>query len=54
MAFANGALSGKLIGAGGGGILLLRCKDQSSLGVLEKKGLKRVKIKFDFEGTKIL
>lgn len=54
MALANGALSGKLIGAGGGGFLLLLCKDQSSLGVLEKKGLKRVKIKFDFEGTKIL
>jgi D-glycero-alpha-D-manno-heptose-7-phosphate kinase len=54
MALDHGALSGKLIGAGGGGFLLFICNNKSSLEVLEKKGLKRVKFEFDFEGTKIL
>jgi D-glycero-alpha-D-manno-heptose-7-phosphate kinase len=54
MAIDHGALSGKLIGAGGGGFFLFICNNNSSLEVLEKKGLRRVKFKFDFEGSKIL
>ena len=54
MAIDHGALSGKLIGAGGGGFFLFICNSNSSLEVLEKKGLRRVKFKFDFEGSKIL
>lgn len=54
MALDHGAISGKLIGAGGGGFLLFLCKDKSSLNILEKKGLSRVEFKFDFEGSKIL
>ncbi len=54
MALDNGALSGKLIGAGGGGFLLFLCKDKSSLSLLEKKGLRKIEIDFDYEGTKII
>ena len=54
LAIKSGALGGKLLGAGGGGFFLFICNNSSSLEVLEKKGLRRVKFKFDFEGTKVL
>ena len=54
MAIERGALSGKLIGAGGGGFLLFVSKKNSSLNFLEKYGLKRINFKFDTEGTTIL
>jgi D-glycero-alpha-D-manno-heptose-7-phosphate kinase len=54
-AMANGALGGKLIGAGGGGFLMFYAKDKTRLRhALREKGLKEVRFRFDFEGTKIL
>jgi D-glycero-alpha-D-manno-heptose-7-phosphate kinase len=54
-AMANGALGGKLIGAGGGGFLMFYAKDKARLRhALREKGLKEVRFRFDFEGTKIL
>ena len=54
-AMANGALGGKLIGAGGGGFLMFYAKDKARLRhVMREKGLNEVRFRFDFEGTKIL
>ena len=55
MAMANGALGGKLIGAGGGGFLMFYVEDKSKLRrVMRQAGLKEVRFRFDFEGTKLL
>lgn len=54
-ALANGALGGKLIGAGGGGFLMFYAQDKARLRhVMREKGLKEVRFRFDFEGTKIV
>ncbi len=54
-AMANGALGGKLIGAGGGGFLMFYAEDKQSLrSAMKMKGLKEVRFRFDFEGTKII
>jgi len=54
-AMANGALGGKIIGAGGGGFLMFYAKDKARLRhAMREKGLKEVRFRFDFEGTKIL
>ncbi len=54
-AMANGALGGKLIGAGGGGFLMFYAEDKARLRhVMRESGLKEVRFRFDFEGTKIL
>jgi D-glycero-alpha-D-manno-heptose-7-phosphate kinase len=51
----NGALGGKLIGAGGGGFLMFYTEQKSRLRqALREAGLMEVKLAFDFEGTKIL
>jgi D-glycero-alpha-D-manno-heptose-7-phosphate kinase len=55
VAMANGALGGKLIGAGGGGFLMFYADDKAKLRhALREQGLKEVRFRFDFEGTKIL
>lgn len=55
LARANGALSGKLIGAGGGGFLLFYAQDKMKLRhALTAAGLREVRFRFDFEGTKIV
>ena len=55
LARANGALSGKLIGAGGGGFLLFYAHDKMKLRhALTSAGLREVRFRFDFEGTKIV
>ena len=55
LAMANGALGGKLIGAGGGGFLMFYASDKARLRrVLRQQGLKEVRFKFDFEGTKVV
>ena len=55
LARANGALSGKLIGAGGGGFLLFYAQDKMKLRhALTTAGLREVRFRFDFEGTKIV
>jgi D-glycero-alpha-D-manno-heptose-7-phosphate kinase len=51
----NGALSGKLIGAGGGGFLLFYSEDKARLRhAMNQAGLKEVRFQFDFEGTKTI
>jgi D-glycero-alpha-D-manno-heptose-7-phosphate kinase len=56
LAKANGALGGKLIGAGGGGFLMFYAEeDKSKLRhAMRQAGLKEVRFRFDFEGTKLL
>jgi D-glycero-alpha-D-manno-heptose-7-phosphate kinase len=55
LALANGALGGKLIGAGGGGFLMFYADDKAELRhALRGAGLKEVRFRFDFEGTKLL
>jgi D-glycero-alpha-D-manno-heptose-7-phosphate kinase len=55
LAMSNGALGGKLIGAGGGGFLMFYAKDRSRLRrTMRDAGLQEVRFGFDFEGTKIL
>ena len=52
---ANGALGGKLIGAGGGGFLMFYAKDKARLRhAIREKGLMEVRFRFEPEGTKIL
>jgi len=52
---ANGAIGGKLVGAGGGGFLLFYAEDHRRLrGAMAKVGLEEVRFRFDFEGTKVL
>jgi D-glycero-alpha-D-manno-heptose-7-phosphate kinase len=51
----NGALGGKLVGAGGGGFLMFYAKDRNRLRhAMSKAGLEEVRFSFDFEGTKTL
>lgn len=53
LALKNGALGGKLIGAGGGGFLLFYAEDKAPLRhAMNQAGLKEVRFQFDFEGTK--
>jgi D-glycero-alpha-D-manno-heptose-7-phosphate kinase len=55
LAMANGALGGKLIGAGGGGFLMFYTEDKVKLRhVLTRAGLREVRFRFDFEGTKLV
>jgi D-glycero-alpha-D-manno-heptose-7-phosphate kinase len=55
LAMENGALGGKLIGAGGGGFLLFYTEEKVRLRrKLREAGLTEVKVAFDYEGTKIL
>jgi len=54
-AMQNGALGGKLIGAGGGGFLMFYAGDKKRLRhAMREKGLQEVRFRFDFEGTKIV
>jgi D-glycero-alpha-D-manno-heptose-7-phosphate kinase len=54
-AMANGALGGKLIGAGGGGFLMFYAGDKTKLRqAMAKAGLAEVRFRFDFEGTKLV
>jgi D-glycero-alpha-D-manno-heptose-7-phosphate kinase len=55
LAMANGALGGKIIGAGGGGFLMFYADDKTKLRhAMRAAGLKEVRFRFDFEGTKLL
>jgi D-glycero-alpha-D-manno-heptose-7-phosphate kinase len=55
LAMENGALGGKLIGAGGGGFLMFYAKDKTRLRhAMRETGLKEVRFRFDFEGTKVV
>lgn len=51
----NGALGGKLVGAGGGGFLMFYAEDRNKLRhAMIKAGLEEVRFRFDFEGTKVI
>jgi D-glycero-alpha-D-manno-heptose-7-phosphate kinase len=51
----NGAIGGKLIGAGGGGFLMFYAEDKARLRhAMREAGLPEVRFRFDFEGTRIV
>jgi D-glycero-alpha-D-manno-heptose-7-phosphate kinase len=55
LARRNGAVGGKLVGAGGGGFLLFYARDRNQLRrAMSKTGLEEVRFRFDFEGTKVV
>lgn len=55
LALKNGALGGKMIGAGGGGFLMFYAHDKKKLRqAMHKAGLTEVRFRFDFRGTQIL
>ena len=55
LARRNGAIGGKVVGAGGGGFLMFLASDVNKLrSVMKKEGLEEVRFNFDFEGTKII
>ncbi len=55
LARRNGALGGKLIGAGGGGFLMFYTEDKTRLRqAMTDAGLREVRFRFDFEGTKVI
>jgi D-glycero-alpha-D-manno-heptose-7-phosphate kinase len=55
LARANGALGGKLVGAGGGGFLMLYTEDKTRLRrAMRGAGLREVRLQFDFAGTTVV
>jgi len=55
LGMSNGAIGGKLVGAGGGGFLMFMAKDRNRLRhAMANAGLEEVRFKFDFEGTKVV
>jgi D-glycero-alpha-D-manno-heptose-7-phosphate kinase len=55
LARKNGALGGKLVGAGGGGFLMFYATDRNRLrSAMAQAGLEEVRFRFDFEGTKVV
>jgi D-glycero-alpha-D-manno-heptose-7-phosphate kinase len=55
LARANGAIGGKLIGAGGGGFLMFYAEEKLRLRhAMRGAGLTEVRFHMDFEGTKVL
>ena len=56
LARKNGALGGKLVGAGGGGFLMIFCQEgrEKVRAALAKRGLTEMRFRFDFEGSKVI
>lgn len=57
LARANGAVGGKIMGAGGGGFFMFYCPNSKKTAVrkaLTASGLRELPYDFDFEGTKVL
>jgi len=55
LALRNGAVGGKVVGAGGGGFLMFYAHDRTRLRrTMAAAGLEEVRFRFDFEGTKIV
>ena len=52
----NGALGGKISGAGGGGFFVFYVEEKRSRfrEVMKSLGLREMRYRFDFEGTKVL
>ena len=54
-ALRNGAIGGKLVGAGGGGFLLFYCHDTRKLKkFFKKKKIEEIDFKFEFNGTQTI
>ena len=54
-AMANGAVGGKLSGAGGGGFLMFYAADRNKLRhAMTGAGLEEVRFRFDFDGTRVV
>ena len=54
-ALKNGAIGGKVVGAGGGGFLMFMANDAAKLrSAMTESGLQEVRFKFDFEGAKVI
>ncbi len=52
---ANGALGGKLVGAGAGGFLMFYAEDRAAVRkAMAEEGLSEVRFSFDHEGSKLL
>jgi D-glycero-alpha-D-manno-heptose-7-phosphate kinase len=55
VAMENGAVGGKLVGAGGGGFLMFYAHNKKQLrSAMKQQGLEEVRFRFDHEGTKVL
>jgi D-glycero-alpha-D-manno-heptose-7-phosphate kinase len=56
LAKRNGAIGGKISGAGGGGFLMLYCEDskQQLREAMHKAGLRELNFRFEFEGSKVV
>lgn len=55
LARKNGALGGKMIGAGGGGFLMFYTDDKARLRhAMRQVGLQEVRFRFDFAGTQVI
>lgn len=55
LALQNGAVGGKLVGAGGGGFLMFYAADRNRLRhAMRAAGLEEVRFRFDFEGAKVV
>lgn len=55
IAMKNGAVGGKLVGAGGGGFLMFYAKERNKLRhAMASAGLEEVRFRFDFEGSKVV
>ncbi len=53
----NGALGGKILGAGGGGFMLFYCPKEMQSKLthsMSEKGMRRMRFKFDFDGSKVM
>ena len=53
-AMRNGALGGKLLGAGGGGFLLFYCEKNKQKTLEEKIGLKAFPFRFEHDGSSVI
>ncbi len=54
-AIQNGAIGGKLVGAGGGGFLMFLANDKTKLrACMKSNGLEEVRFRFDYQGTKVI
>lgn len=55
LALKNGAVGGKMVGAGGGGFLMFYAEDQMKLRqAMRQAGLQEVRFRFDFQGTQVV
>lgn len=54
IALQNGALGGKLLGAGGGGFILFYCEKEKQNRLREALGFKQMDFRFEYEGSSVI